>query len=584
MKHLFKTTVYIFFFIFSFTHLASQELLEEIPLEQQVKKATTIIEGKVVAKESFWDNDYNLIYTVNTLEVNKVFKGEPVTQINVITMGGTINENSLIVNPSLSLNYNDVGLITLQESDIDLVDYNISNGKLYTPICTVQSFYKYNTFDNIVVNPFVTIPSIINFNLEVEKLTGITSKKMSLTNKDNNETKVVSSKAVLAPSNISFSPSSIGAGSQSQLTITGSGFGNSNGIIFFKDPNNGGRGFLSTVNSDIISWTDTRIVVEVPSRAGTGTIVVRNSDGEETESTNSLFVPYSLTNLGRSSTQHMDLNGDGGLTWSINFDFARNTAANNAALRAIETWRCETGINWTVGEGTNINQNRNDNVNVISFGDLPAGSIGITFVQGTTCNNGVFLITDVDIIMRRQNNGINWNFGPEPTTRFNNDFESTFLHELGHAHLLGHVINSRDLMNFSSTNGVDIRTPSNNNIIGANIIMEHSTTRRVCRGQDLVVPFVCPTNSLADEILGEDSEALRVFPNPNTGLFFIEGEPSLNLERAVIFDVSGRLIKEIDLAGVTNSATVDLSGASSGLYFVNIYYNNTKEVKKVLVE
>ncbi len=584
MKHLFKTTVYIFFFIFSFTHLASQELLEKIPLEQQVKKATTIIEGKVVAKESFWDNDYNLIYTVNTLEVNKVFKGEPVTQVNVITMGGTINENSLIVNPSLSLNYNDVGLITLQESDIDLVDYNISNGKLYTPICTVQSFYKYNTFDNIVVNPFVTIPSIINFNLEVEKLTGITSKKMSLTNKDNNETKVVSSKAVLAPSNISFSPSSIGAGSQSQLTITGSGFGNSNGIIFFKDPNNGGRGFLSTVNSDIISWTDTRIVVEVPSRAGTGTIVVRNSDGEETESTNSLFVPYSLTNLGRSSTQHMDLNGDGGLTWSINFDFARNTAANNAALRAIETWRCETGINWTVGEGTNINQNRNDNVNVISFGDLPAGSIGITFVQGTTCNNGVFLITDVDIIMRRQNNGINWNFGPEPTTRFNNDFESTFLHELGHAHLLGHVINSRDLMNFSSTNGVDIRTPSNNNIIGANIIMEHSTTRRVCRGQDLVVPFVCPTNSLADEILGEDSEALRVFPNPNTGLFFIEGEPSLNLERAVIFDVSGRLIKEIDLAGVTNSATVDLSGASSGLYFVNIYYNNTKEVKKVLVE
>ena len=583
MKHLFKTTVYILIFIFSYSQLSSQELLQEIPLEKQVKNATSIIEGKVIAKKSYWDSDYNLIYTVNTLEVTKIFKGKTVSKVNVITMGGTVNESSSIVNPSLSLNYNDVGLITLQESDIKLVDYNTSNGILYKPYCTVQSFYKYNTFNNEVINTFQTIPNISDFNLQVEKLTGITSKKTDLANKSNNLTKVTSSKAVLAPSNINFSPSSIGAGSQSQLTITGNGFGNSTGVVFFRDPDNGGRGFASALDSDIISWTDTRIVMQVPARAGTGTIVIRNSAGQETQSTNSLFIPFSLTNLGRRPAQHFDLNGNGGLTWRINFEIAGDKQVNDAVLRAIDTWRCETGISWEIGPNTNVNSSINDGINAISFGDLPAGTLGITFVKGSTCDGRVFLINDVDVIMRRPNT-VNWNFGPGPTARFSTDFETTFLHELGHAHLLGHVINSSDLMNFSITSGRDTRTLGSANITGADIIMDNSTTRRVCRNQNLLQTFVCPTNSLTDEILNNTITPIRVFPNPNKGVFFIEAEANLNLEKAVIFDVSGRLIKEIDLTGVTNTTTVDLSGASSGLYFVNIYYNNTKEVKKVLVE
>ena len=581
MKKILKFNLLVFLFALSF-NMYSQELLEEISLQEQVEDATTIVEGMVIAKQSFWDKDYKRIYTVNTFEVTKVFKGDMVSKVNVVTMGGTVDDSFLIVSPSLSLNVNDIGLIALKEYNLGLTDYDPSKGKLYKPSYMVQSFYKYDLLDDKVINTFATKAGVSTFNLEIEKLTGVTSKKVSSVKKDLNVTKTASSQAVLAPSNISFSPSSIGAGSQSQLTITGSGFGNSNGLVFFKDPDNGGRSFVSAPGSHIISWSDTRIVLEVPSKAGTGFIRVRNSDGQEAESVNSLFVPYSLTNLGGNSVQHFDINGSGGLTWRLNTELFENKPAYNAVLRAIDTWRCETGINWVIGENTDIDETRNDNINVVSFGDLPRPSIGITSVYGTTCTGDVFLITDVDVIMRSPDTS-NWNFGPEPTSRFNTDFESTFLHELGHAHLLGHVINSTDLMNFSTTNGQDIRGLGVSNIAGAGIIMEHSTSRRLCRGQDLVEPFSCPTNSVEDAFV---EQSLSVYPNPNNGTFFIKGDASLNLERASIFDVSGRLISEVDLtessiAGVT---TVDVSSASKGLYFVNVYFNNTMIVKKILIK
>lgn len=581
MKHLFNITVYIFLFMGSFSHLASQELLEEIPLDEQVAKASSVIEGKVISKKSYWDVTHQHIFTVNTFEVVKVFKGSAMSRVNVVTLGGVVGENSLTVTPSLSLNLNDVGLVTLEESKFKLEGYDISSGKLYSPYCTVQSFYKYDYLDDKAINSFVTILGISKFNSKIEQLTGHEGKRMSDLKKNNNLNKVASSNAVLAPSNINFSPSSIGAGAQLQLTITGSGFGSETGFVFFKDPDNGGRNFVSAASSDIVSWSDTRIVIEVPARAGTGTIRVQDSRGNEAESVNSLFIPYSLTNLGRSSAQHFDINGQGGLTWRINPDLIANKPAHDAVLRAIDTWRCETGINWVIGDSIDIDETINDDINVISFGDLPRGTLGITYVYGTTCDRVVFLITDVDVIMRRPNT-VNWNFGPEPTTGFNTDFETTFLHELGHAHLLGHVINSADLMNFSITSGRDTRTLGAANINGADIIMDHSTTRKVCRGQDLIEPFVCPTNSLEDEVLN-NAGFLRVYPNPNAGIFTVEGGDSLSLKRVVVFDVSGRLIKDVDLENV-NSTTIDLLGASSGLYFVNIYFNNTVEVKKILVK
>ena len=34
-----------------------------------------IAEGKVIEKKSFWNNEHTMIYTANTIEVYKLFKG-----------------------------------------------------------------------------------------------------------------------------------------------------------------------------------------------------------------------------------------------------------------------------------------------------------------------------------------------------------------------------------------------------------------------------------------------------------------------------------------------------------------------------
>ena len=51
----------------------AQNLMREIPLKQQIENSSLVLEGKVIAKESFMGSNNN-IYTVNTLEVYKVFQ------------------------------------------------------------------------------------------------------------------------------------------------------------------------------------------------------------------------------------------------------------------------------------------------------------------------------------------------------------------------------------------------------------------------------------------------------------------------------------------------------------------------------
>jgi hypothetical protein len=93
----------IFTVIFTNT-LTGQGLTYEVPLIEQVQNSSQIVEGKVIAKASYWDTAQGHIYTVNTVEVYKVFKGLPsTTLVEVITPGGTVGLSAELVTPSLEL-------------------------------------------------------------------------------------------------------------------------------------------------------------------------------------------------------------------------------------------------------------------------------------------------------------------------------------------------------------------------------------------------------------------------------------------------------------------------------------------------
>ena len=112
-KNTFKIAL-IFSLFFSFLNYSvAQNLMYEISLSEQVNASSQIIEGKVISKKSYWDADHGKIYTANTIEVYKVFKGKDQSFVEVITQGGTVGMKIHQVNPSLKLRIGDVGVFTL---------------------------------------------------------------------------------------------------------------------------------------------------------------------------------------------------------------------------------------------------------------------------------------------------------------------------------------------------------------------------------------------------------------------------------------------------------------------------------------
>jgi len=70
---------------------------------------------------------------------------------------------------------------------------------------------------------------------------------------------------------------------------------------------------------------------------------------------------------------------------------------------------------------------------------------------------------------------------------------------------------------------------------------------------------------------------LRIFPNPSTDKIYINAKVALN--SLALYDLYGKLIltKEND---ITN---LDVSRLNSGVYFLEVYSNTEKAVKKLII-
>jgi hypothetical protein len=58
-----------------FTTALAQAQLYKVDFDEKIQKASLIIEGKVIAKKSFWNDKHTMIFTANKVEVYKLFKG-----------------------------------------------------------------------------------------------------------------------------------------------------------------------------------------------------------------------------------------------------------------------------------------------------------------------------------------------------------------------------------------------------------------------------------------------------------------------------------------------------------------------------
>lgn len=79
-----------------------------------------------------------------------------------------------------------------------------------------------------------------------------------------------------------------------------------------------------------------------------------------------------------------------------------------------------------------------------------------------------------------------------------------------------------------------------------------------------------------------DNHNFLLYPNPSTGLFYLQYTNEVILENIVVYDMTGRIISKPSL-NANNVIEIDLSGVSTGVYMLKIDYNNQSETLPIYV-
>ena len=488
--------------------LSSQGLMINSTLKKRIANSDFIIEASVISKYCTWDTNQKNIYTINTVLVKNRIKGILQSDtINIITPGGIVDNMKQEVFPSLNLKLNDTGLFFLNAGSIQ-PEIKINPFAYFKPNYSKLSFVKYN-------NENLSAKDAFNYYPDIERDIYGQLKSAGL-NFDNILKTFLKPKSMVRSPNAvsitSFSPSTITAGTQSTLTITGTGFGatQGNGIVEFRDADDGGSGYVSPIASEYVSWSDTQIKVKVPNKAGTGDIRVTDDSGNSDVSSTDLSVTYDLINTtynGNSYRLNMvDADGSGGIEFVFQTDFYNDANAMGAFKRALNSWRCSnfggTGVYFVDGGSSTVDEIADDDVNIVRFdngNELANGVLGTTHNRFTGCTSGgviKWFVSEIDMVFNDvPYTGYTWNFDEADGTTSSSqyDFESVSVHELGHAHQLDHVIDNTQIMHYSISNGQEKRNLSQDDLDAGNDVLNFSSG--VCGKSDMQV-YTCTSQAL----------------------------------------------------------------------------------------
>lgn len=484
-----KRTLYVISLILFFYFSPAQKRcnMVEISLDQRLQNSELVVEGIVKNEYCKWDDQHYRIYTIYEVEVLGVLKGRPSdSTILIACPGGTIGLKKHIISQTLELYPGATGVFMLVPNNDSVRDKQT----VYEPYAMAQGFVGYDRSTQTARGVFEVYKSIADLYGAIEKNT-----KSKLERKKAISWQSVANRTIPADSPggnqeqavqatiTSFSPTTIQAGRNVQLTITGTGFGASQGTSYvaFKNADDGGSTYIQPNATHYISWSDTQIVVEVPSQAGTGTIRVYTGTSTFVTSSSTLTVEYAITGfdftynsvLKEYRANVVSDNGSGGYTFSMYTGFNSNTSAKTDFKNLVAQWSCNTGINWLVSSTTTTtNVAADDGVNVVRFesttSELPAGTLALatSYYDGCAISGVVYwALTEVDVTVDSSTSYFYGSSGSPTSTQY--DFYTIVLHEMGHAHQLSHLINSTKLMHYSLGAQTQIRTISSTELAGA---------------------------------------------------------------------------------------------------------------------
>jgi hypothetical protein len=350
----------------------------------------------------------------------------------------------------------------------------------------------------------------------------------------------------------SFTPKTIIGGTGARLQINGSGFGSSrnNSYVAFVQDNGQYNAPAVAESYRYLSWTDTRIELEMPvAFNGKIKVVVL---GKEGISADTLHVS---ANLGYRQVNPLlyDLlsarDGNGGITWYIHRSYWNLPEARNAIAEVVREFRCKTGVNYRIAPLlTDTPLNLGSNIHLIAP-DSALGVVGFNDRLWTSCILGSETFFTIQTQLIRLGTRENWYFGTGTPPSGKAKFRYVLMHEMGHSLGLGHVdepgqtmFPSVTLLPSSNWSMRDSITTAEKTAIGHYVSLSRNFTFRACG----ILPLSAPTNCkdvYADPALSIHAnavESISIYPNPARDQVWVEGLSAPAAYR--LLDLSGRVL------------------------------------------
>lgn len=405
----------------------------------------------------------------------------------------------------------------------------------------------------------------------------------------------------------SFYPTSITAGTLDTLTILGANLGSvidPTTHVYFPNADDGGQTLVRTNTTDRVLWAEQTIKLRVPSdakqpgtstygMAGSGIFKLVLADSVILSAPDTLEVRFANTNIvaldtaGAENTYRTELysqNGNGGMDFYLSEQIADLPGYAMLIDEAMLQWRCATGVNFKIVGTTSTNGPANEGVNVI-YG-LPSSSFPNNVAAETsvytreescpTSSGSIAMhIKDIDL-------GINLSYQwtvsttpdivPPDTTW--GDLFSVVLHELGHAHLLGHSLPKGETMYWRISGGDTIRTLKTNDIEGGQWVVMLSGQEQGAECLNEMIAFFpqdcSPSNSIME--IGSDASELLAFPNPSDDRVVIDGpfDSSLQYPYSISDHTGNTVFRAIWPPQTERAISLKQIGLAAGFYLISI--------------
>jgi hypothetical protein len=403
-------------------------LVIEKNLNEMTTEADIIVTGKVVNKESYWEN--GKIFTDVTISVGQKIKGRPENEIIVQVQGGVVGDIYSQVSDVPLFEDKEEVLLFLEGNQVlgwDQGKYTIKNDKIKENDESVTGF-----IDNIKKNIQASAKNE-NKKIELGIAAGyaIASKAPHITNVTPNS----------GPAKASELGSTTAAVKSTQVTITGSKFGSLEGRVKFW------RVGTISYDASIVSWTDTKIVAKVPGRISsyfkpdsTGNIRIIKNDGTPSNNYGSFRVTYSYNGARWPGSN---------VTYKINANTPDTSGELAAVQAAANTWNnAEANFGLIYGglsEKTSVSK---DGENSIIWVNYDTGSIATTTTYWNKIDINKIIETDIEF------NDFIQDWGTDGSlTRM--DVQTIATHELGHFLGFADVYGSADKVKIMNGYGIE---------------------------------------------------------------------------------------------------------------------------------